>query len=127
MDQISFLENKMAPLSLDGFEIFCSESHHFSVEAKEGELDSLDESVEHGVAVRLFKKGRCGFACSSDGTSPFLEKMLGLAYQSLSVIEEGGAFMLPLGDQKRQAEISPLSNIPIAEKYQKAIDLEKFS
>ena len=106
MDIISFISNKLDSLSLDDYEIYQVVSHLFSAQAKEGEIELTQESIEHGVAIRLFKGGRCGFGCSSDFELPFLERMLDLAYTSLSIL--GGEIRCPLplgkeGDEKKRS------------------------
>lgn len=95
MDPLSFLESKIRSLPLDDYEIYRVEKRHLTAEAREGEIDSLDEAVERGVAVRLFREGRCGFACASEGPIAFLERMLSLAYNSTSILEEEGRIDLP--------------------------------
>ena len=72
MNAVSFLEKKIKALLLDDYEIYGMERRHLTAEARDGEIDSLDEAVERGVAVRLFRGGKCGFACASDGPDPFL-------------------------------------------------------
>jgi PmbA protein len=100
IDPISFLEKKIASLSLDDYEIYTAESRLFSAQAKEGEVEMSEEAAERGVAVRLFRDGRCGFACSSDWDPAFLERMLLLSYNSLPLIEEGTRFDLPSSEVK---------------------------
>ena len=100
MDSWSFLEKKLNPLPLDDFEIYHVDLRQFSAEAKEGEINFLEESTEQGWALRLFKDGRCGFACSSDGTQEALEKMVGLAHQSLALV--GISMNFGIDDNKRK-------------------------
>lgn len=95
MDPLSLLEDKIGSLVLDDYEIYTVESRLFSAGAKEGQIEFSEEARERGVAVRLFKGNRCGFGCSSDWSSAFLEKMLDLAYKSLALVEAGPAFELP--------------------------------
>ena len=123
MGPIPFLEKKIRALSLDDYEIYRVERRHLTAEARDGEIDSLDEAVERGVAVRLFRGGKCGFACASDGPDPFLERMLDLAYNSLSVVEAGDLFNLPIGVSGIQG-ILP-STESKAEKLGMALELER--
>lgn len=90
-----FLFDKLGSLPLDGFEIYQSETRLFLAQSNEGEVELTEEALERGVAIRLFKGGKASFACSSDWTPPFLERMIDLSYNSLSVLEEGDRFELP--------------------------------
>ncbi len=129
MDTLSYLNGRLSSLSLDDFEIYRVESQDLSVEAKNGQIDSLDQAVERGVAVRLFKGGRCGFACSSDETTAFLDRMVDLAYNSLTIVEEGGRLELPSKDRgapvggRGAGAVLPSS----PSKHQMALDLERFA
>lgn len=84
---ISFLEKRLGGLTLDDFEIYLSETCHLTIESKEGSISSFEEAHEHGVAIRLFQKGRYGFCCSSSWDVPLLEKMVARAYEGLRLLE----------------------------------------
>lgn len=124
-DPIHFLESKLSSLPIDDYEIYLSESYLLSLEVKDGRMESLDEAVERGVAVRLFKKGLCGFSCSSSWEAPLLERMLDLAYQSLSILEPGPSYPLP-GDHKvSDKRFSGSSPISKSKKLEMALAMEQ--
>ena len=83
MDPISVLKDKIGTLPIDDYEICLVESRSFSTEAKEGQIEFSQEAVERGVAIRLFKEGRCGFGFTSDlGVGP-LARIVAIASQGL--------------------------------------------
>lgn len=125
IDPISFLEKKIASLSLDDYEIYAAESRLFSAQAKEGEIEMSEEAVERGVAIRLFREGRSGFGCSSDWDPAFLERMLLLSYHSLPLIEEGIRFDLPSSEVKKGGEALSAPEGETAEKLEMALALER--
>jgi len=126
MRAIEALEKKLSGLSVDAYEIYSIESRQFSAEAKDGEIDSMDEAVECGVAVRLLRGAKTAFASSSDLSSAFLDRLVDLAYNSLSVVEDGPKIVLP----KKAQPLAVAENVremPREQKLNMAIDLEKFA
>ncbi len=95
MNPISFLEKRLESMRLDSYEIFLMECRQLSVHSKEGAIDFASEATERGVALRLFREGRCGFGCSSVWEAPFLERMVSLSYNALSCVEKSTPFELP--------------------------------
>ncbi|HSA58538.1 MAG TPA: TldD/PmbA family protein [bacterium] len=127
MDELDALERALRGMDVDGYEIYALENRQFSVEAKEGQIDSVDEAVERGAAVRLFKGRKTSFASSSGLSVPFLERMALLAYNTLSVVEEGPVIALPAARETAgpsQAAVSPGDR---SVKLRMALDLEKFA
>ncbi len=100
-DPLTFIEQKLGAMKLDAYEIYRTENRTFSVEAKEGKIDALEEALERGVAIRLFQGGRVGFASSSGWETPFLEKVIDLAYGSLKILDEGARWTLPTSSPSR--------------------------
>jgi len=47
---------------VDGYEIFLDQSSHFSVESKEGKVDTLEASHSGGMAFRILNHQRIGFS-----------------------------------------------------------------
>lgn len=124
MDEITWLEKRLSGLSLDAYEIYAIESRQFSAEAKDGQIDAVDEAVERGVAVRLFKGRRISFGSVSGFDAAFLERMVDLAYNSLSVVEEGVVPELPSSGAPAGPPLGTESRDRPA-KLQMALDLEK--
>lgn len=125
MDPLSHLENRLNSLPVDDFEVYVTENRLFSAQAKEGEVEFTEEAVERGAAIRLFKGGRAGFSCSSDWTVSFLDRMVDLSYNSLSVLEETVRFELP--GREEWKEWRPRSSLPPEKKtkLEAALALER--
>jgi PmbA protein len=128
MNELDWLEKRLSGLPVDGYEIFAVEARQFSAEAKDGQIDSLDEAIERGAAVRLFQGRKTGFGSSSDLSPAFLERMADLAYNGLSVVEDGPMLALPAAIRDRSPFVQ-LSWTPDdrQRKLQMALDLEKFA
>lgn len=124
MDTLDELAKKLGGLPLDAYEIYAVESRQFSVEAKEGQIDAVDEAVERGVAIRLFKGRRTSFGSVSGFDAAFLDRAVELAYNSLSVVEEGFVPELPV---RSDFTGSTRSSLPAdrGRKLQMALELEK--
>lgn len=128
MDPIPVLEEKFSPLKVDGFEIYYLRSHQLSIEAKEGEVESCQEAISQGVAVQLFHQGRIGFASTSEVSEPLLERVVTLAYNTLTLIEEAVPFALPEGrvvPPWSGGHDATLARRPVGEKAALAILLEQ--
>ncbi len=54
--------NVLQKRSIDGYEIFLDQSSHFSVESKEGKVDTLEASHSGGMAFRILNHQRIGFS-----------------------------------------------------------------
>jgi len=125
-DPISFLEKKISGLSIDHYEIYLVESQHLSLQSKENALESSEDGRERGVAIRLFKKGRVAFACSSDFDPKFLEQSLKHAYESLALLSVEEPFSLPfLVSSNIPFVATPLSQTPLAQKMEIVLNLER--
>lgn len=123
---ISFLENKIGNLSIDHYEIYLVESQHLSLQSKDNVLESSEEARERGVAIRLFKKGRVAFSCSSDFDPKFLEQSLKQAYDSLSLVAEDEIFLLPkIGGRILSSPDTPHRIPSLEQKMNLVLSLEK--
>lgn len=130
MDELKWLEKRLSSLSVDDYEIYALEARQFSVEAKEGQIDAVDEAVERGVALRLFRGNKTSFGSSSDFAPDFLERMVALAYNSFSVIEDGPAFFLPSDRDGVRRVVETRGSLERGDKtpkLQMALDLERFA
>ncbi|MBI2980950.1 MAG: TldD/PmbA family protein [Deltaproteobacteria bacterium] len=95
MDPVDFLEKKISDLKIDGYEIYRRESRQLTIESKNRQVESSEKSVSHGLAVQLFSGAQIGFASTSEESTPFLERVVGLAYNTLNLVEEGVLIDLP--------------------------------
>lgn len=131
MESFDVLDNRIQALSLDAYEVYTLEKRVLTVEAKDGAVDSLDEASEKCLAIRLFKGRKSAFACASEAT-PFLERMVELAYNSLKVVEENETITLPDGGNRGEKGFAPrlepasgLAGAGRNDKFGLALDLEK--
>ncbi len=126
---ISELEKKISGLKVDDYEIYAVESRRLSVEAKDQRIDALEDSIERGVAIRLFRGLRTGFASSSDWSPAFLDRALAAAHESLELVEEEVRGDLPsskgLNLSSSPAVSSPAFAPSPEAKFQIALALEK--
>ncbi len=47
-------------------EVFLEEGRQLSIEVRNGEMETIQESASHGVGFRVFREGKMGFAHSND-------------------------------------------------------------
>ncbi len=59
---IVHLLNILKRKPIDGYEIFVDQSSHFTVESKEGKVDTLETSHSEGMAIRILNHQRMGFS-----------------------------------------------------------------
>lgn len=89
------LEKAIKKAKVDDYEIFLQERKTFHAESREETLFSLQEAFERGIAVRLFREGRCGFAHGNNATLEGLERLIALARQNLAALDKEVPFQLP--------------------------------
>ncbi len=104
MKTLECVEKKLREMDVDAYEIFSMDSHQMLAQAKDGEVELTEQAVEKGVAIRLFKKGKVSFGCSSDATEDGLKKVSQKAYEGLAFLKEEDVFDLPQG-----SDVSPVS------------------
>ena len=56
----------------DAAEVLLETSRRLSIEVRNGEVETVQESSSHGVGFRVFKDGKMGFAHSNDLTNESL-------------------------------------------------------
>lgn len=133
MKQLSHLVGQIRDLidlsSIEAAEIYADVQHHFELQVKDQVVDNLEQSDEVGVAVRLERDGKIGFAYTTDLAPAELEKMIQHSYNSLNTVEPKEPQILPraesvnLPKQLDQFD-SSLASRPTSEKIDKAMSLE---
>jgi PmbA protein len=117
---------------VDGYEIYIDQSSLFEVEAKDGEVETLQVSHPRGMAIRILNRQRMGFSytTSSDPTGfSELEKMISDTIASAEATSPDPAFdfapaiknsppLLPIFDET-------LERVPEETKIEKARLLEE--
>ncbi|MBI2066602.1 MAG: TldD/PmbA family protein [Deltaproteobacteria bacterium] len=128
MDPIAYLEQQASLLKVDGYEFYRTRSRQLQIEAKGGDVESSEEAVSHGLAIRLIRQGRVGFASTSYESPASLEKALQLAYNTLDLVQEEVG--VRFANEKNRNSFSPvfdqsLRERPFQEKARLALALEK--
>src|SRR3990167_235930 len=89
------VQSKLTGQNSDGAEVWIERHESLKVQAREGEADSFGQSQETGVALRLARRGRIGFAYTTDLSDAALETMVGRAIASAALTEAAATEALP--------------------------------
>jgi PmbA protein len=89
------LEKKLAGLGVKDFEVFYQKKIQRSFIAKDASLESAEESVQSGVALRLFKDHRTSFAYSTELSEGGLQGLCESAVAILPLIDPDEDYQLP--------------------------------
>ncbi len=60
----------------DSAEVYVQEGRQLSVEVRNGEMETIQESSSHGAGFRVFKEGKMGFAHSNDLSDTSLDQAI---------------------------------------------------
>jgi len=60
----------------DSAEVYLQEGRQLSVEVRNGEMETIQESSSHGAGFRVFKEGKMGFAHSNDLSDTSLDQAI---------------------------------------------------
>lgn len=60
----------------DSAEVYVQEGRQLSVEVRNGEMETIQESSSHGAGFRVFKEGKMGFAHSNDLSDASLDQAI---------------------------------------------------
>ena len=63
----------------DSAEVLLETGRRLSIEVRNGELETIQESSSHGVGFRVFREGKMGFAHSNDLTDASLNEAIASA------------------------------------------------
>jgi PmbA protein len=78
-------------------EAYAAESTRTDVEARRGEIDSLERSSSRGVGVRVIVDGRLGYAWAADPDRDEAASLLATARESAALADPDEANVLPQG------------------------------
>lgn len=62
--------------SAESAEVYVQEGRQLSVEVRNGEMETIQESSSHGAGFRVFKEGKMGFAHSNDLSDASLDQAI---------------------------------------------------
>ncbi len=118
---------------VDAFEIFCIERKHLFVEAKEKNANLFAHSKETGVAIRVIKNKKMGWASSTDFSEGALAQLVKSAITSADEVtpSEEACFPHPYKEisesynQLNEEKGMLLEEIPDEEKIEIAFTLER--
>ena len=57
-------------------EVYVEEGRNLSIEVRNGEMETIQESSSHGVGFRVFREGRMGFSHSNDLSDASLDQAI---------------------------------------------------
>lgn len=123
---------KLAGAGNNQAEIWVERHEGLKTQAREGVTDSFGQSQETGVALRLARDGRIGFAYTTDLSNRALETMVRQATESAVLTEAETAQNLPapqaLADGANWPDCDPtLSRRSVTEKIHLSLELERLA
>ncbi|QQR79653.1 MAG: TldD/PmbA family protein [Deltaproteobacteria bacterium] len=121
LESISTSSSKTA--SIDHYEIYWEERQKQSFQSKDCQIEQIEESLERGLALRLFKGQRKAFSCTSDLSEMGLKKAASSALESLALLGEETSFDLPKSSSTQKSFLS--QNPSREEKIEMALSLER--
>lgn len=125
-NSLEFLKNRLDQTrSIEHYEIYWEEIHKQSFQSKETSIEQVEESMERGIALRLWQGARRAFSCTSDLTPQGLEKLVSLTVEALPLLGEESH--LPPPAKKAEVFASSLNSEKVSreEKMQATLLLEK--
>jgi len=85
-------------------EVFLQTGRQLSIEVRNGELETVQESSSHGVGFRVFREGKMGFAHSNDLSDTSLDDAIGSAVEFAQHMTADEHNVLPGGSGVTQVE-----------------------
>lgn len=133
---INTVKDRIEAEALDAFEICFVGNAKLSVEARNGEAESFSRGEQRGIAVRVLKNKRIGWASSTDMSPSALGYLLKSVMANVKEISQSEEAVIPkprrvrkgasqLPHQIDEKPGKPLSDIPDSEKIALAIELER--
>lgn len=125
---IEYARDYLVSKKLDAFEIYCLENAHFLADAKHGNIESLENAKEIGVAFRIINDHRLGFSYTTSCDEDNLRKSIDAAYDGSKEVEpdEAWSFTAPsqLVEFDWRHDDKELATLPVSKKTDSAIALE---
>lgn len=124
----SRLERQLKSQGIADFEVYFERVESRRFEAKDGAIDSAQGAVEEGLALRVFKEGRLGFAYSTDLSDSGLDYLCTSVAASLPWVDPEPDLPLPEAPAAVDPELrnfdAGLAAVPEARKRDLALALE---
>jgi PmbA protein len=133
---INVVKDRVESESPDAYEICFLGTERLSVEARDGQVESFSRTQQCGIAVRVLKDGRMGWASSTDLASPALDRLITSAVANACEASSSPEATIPKPSRKSgkkplekisEKEGAPLQEISEAKKIATAIELERIA
>jgi PmbA protein len=114
----------------DSAEVFLEEGRQLSIEVRNGEMETIQESASHGVGFRVFRQGKMGFAHSNDLSDASVNEAIRSALEFAGHMTEDEHNVLPSDNGITEVEglYDPdLAAVPMDEKIAMIIRLEELA
>jgi PmbA protein len=106
------LVKKCLDKGAEAAEVFIESDRQLSVEVRNGEVETVEESASHGVGFRVLNQGRMAFAHCNDFNEPALEDTIDRAVQYARITTADDNNVLP--SERGKTEVGPLHDSKIA-------------
>lgn len=116
--------------SLDGYEIMTGHSRTLSIEARDGKIDTFKSAEPVGVSVRTLRQGGMGFSYSSSFAAADLLRMVDSACTGAQMQTPDQYNLLPgaaVYPEMPELLDPDLAAVPVADKVQRALELERLT
>ena len=124
------LVNKCVKKGADLAEVYIESGRNLSIEVRNGEIETVQESATHGVGFRVFIKGRMAFSSCNDFAENALSSAIESAIRFAANTTPDENNVLP--DDKGQAKVDGLydsqtSKVPMEKKIELAKKVEELA
>lgn len=130
MDYRSYAEDlvkRALSRGADSAEIYLENGRNLSVEVRNGDVETIQETSAHGAGIRVFVKGAMAFAHSNDLSEASLERAVNKAVRMAKITTPDEHNVLPSASEASPVEglYDPgIARISLEKKIQMAADLE---
>jgi PmbA protein len=111
-------------------EAYMVKSRELSIQVRDGEVETLKQTEEHGMGIRVIKRGRLGFTYTSDFSSKAVRSAVADAASMAEYTSEEEADLFPRGDYVYKAldlYDGGLDNISLGAKIELSRELERIA
>ncbi len=116
---------------LESFEVFAVVENSLIIEVRRQRVETFNRSRGHGLAVRVVRDGRMGFATTTDISEASVGKATSQAIEAMECVDQSEEAIIPAKQGSVQVIDEcigkPLSQIPDDEKMNVAMTLEKIA
>ncbi|MBN2244208.1 MAG: TldD/PmbA family protein [Candidatus Aminicenantes bacterium] len=124
------LVKKCLNLGADGAEVYIENSRDLSIEVRNGEVETVEESSSHGVGFRVFKAGKMAFSHCNDFTDASLDNAISRAvgFAGITTPDENNVLPTEMGITEVDGLYDPnIINVAMDEKITLAKQVEQIA